>query len=284
MIDKREAFELAFHSGDLDTAEDMLLDLEDPYAYSSLAYIDLRRGDLRGFHQLYYLRQRFPELWTRVGSSLPPWTGQDLTGQMLHLTLSEGTGDTIQLLRYAQVLKERYPGLTVTLMCPLDFVRLAESCEGIDVAWTEQDEHPEDGYFVDLLALPHFCRTETLADIPGGVPYFHPEKRLVDGWRWRLAASLEKPTYRVAICWRGNPLHANDKRRSIPSHFFERLTLPGVQLFSVQKDAITDVPEGILDPPLGDYADTAALLSLMDLTITVDTSVAHLAGALGLPV
>ena len=140
-----------------------------------------------------------------------------------------------------------------------------------------------------LLSLPRILRT-TLATIPANVPYLNTAPALSAHWQDQLRGV---EGFKVGIAWQGNPEHTRDRRRSVPLHAFAPLAcVPGVRLVSLQKgpgrEQLPDLAYrlGLLDMTdrLKDFADTAALISHLDLVITVDTAVAHLAGALGIPV
>jgi hypothetical protein len=133
----------------------------------------------------------------------------------------------------------------------------------------------------------------TLATIPAAVPYLHADQTLVERWRAELGAT---PGLRVGIGWQGNPQHRADRRRSMPLAFFRPLAeIPGVRLYSLQKGPGVEQlrgPDGpfpaedlgaLLEEEAG-FMDTAAVMKCLDLVIAADTSLAHLAGALGLPV
>jgi hypothetical protein len=139
-----------------------------------------------------------------------------------------------------------------------------------------------------LLSLPLAFGT-TPQTVPDTVPYLRADPALVEHWRRRLGPA---GTPRVGIAWSGNPVHKNDRNRSLPLALFRQLATEPWQFVSLQPEvrasdrAALETWPGLLDlgPELRDFADTAALLQSLDLVISVDTSVAHLAGALGRPV
>ncbi len=143
-----------------------------------------------------------------------------------------------------------------------------------------------------MLSMPLALGT-TITRIPGGVPYLHADAAQVEAWRTRLAA-LENQGPRIGLVWAGNPrAHrlanaATDRRRSMaPDRLAPLLELPGLHFFSLQKDgpaALEQFPLTDFMGEMGDFADTAALVANLDLIVSVDTSVVHLAGALGKPV
>jgi tetratricopeptide (TPR) repeat protein len=213
------------------------------------------------------------------------WTGEDIAGEVLLLRAEQGLGDTIQFARFIPQVAQ-HAG-RVLLDAPLTLHRLLGRMPGIEIL-------PPGGHQVfyqmqcPLLSLPRALGT-TLETIPAEVPYLSVPDEAVTAWRARLGAVKQR---RVAIVWAGNPLHPNDFRRSI--RFPELLPLfevPDIAWYSLQLgDIVADLaqapPERMTDLSalLTDMAETAAALTHMDLVIAPDTSVAHLAGALGCPV
>jgi hypothetical protein len=152
---------------------------------------------------------------------------------------------------------------------------------------------PDFDAHVPLLCVPRLLRT-TLASIPQSIPYLHPDPHLVEHWRRHLAPLLD---LKIGIAWQGNPHHPDDRRRSIPlKHFAPLAKLKNVTLVSLQQVAGLDqIPAAAGTVPLvdlvsrldlrrGPFTDVAAMMKGLDLVITSDTSIAHLAGALGVPV
>ena len=152
----------------------------------------------------------------------------------------------------------------------------------------EAEPLPEFDVQVPVMSLPALFGT-TLTSVPAEVPYLHADPDHLVKWRRLLG---EKDRLRVGICWQGNPHHQWDRHRSVPLRYFAALArVPGVELVSLQKGhgseqrgqvagqfAVSELPE------LETFEDTAAVMSLLDLVVTADTAVAHLAGALGVPV
>jgi hypothetical protein len=128
----------------------------------------------------------------------------------------------------------------------------------------------------------------TLATIPAPIPYLWPDPSLVQSWSRRMSGT--PGDLRVGLAWAGNPLHGNDRNRSIPPSLLSPLAaVPGINWYSLQKaragtsDAPPTIPLIDFTTEFGDFADTAAFISNLDLVITADTAVAHLAGAMGKP-
>jgi tetratricopeptide (TPR) repeat protein len=217
----------------------------------------------------------------------PLWDGTAPEGRTLLLHMEQGLGDMIQFVRYARLLKDR--GAIVVAECPAFLAGLFATCPGVDRVVAEGTPLPDFDAHVPLLSLPHLLAT-TLETIPAAVPYLFPDAGLVEEWRGKLAAL---PGMKVGVCWQGNPHHQWDRWRSLPLRRLAPLArVPGVGLVSVQRGPGSEqaaalggrfpltVPEWATD----DFMETAAVMANLDLVITVDTAVAHLAGALGRPV
>ena len=218
----------------------------------------------------------------------PRWDGSPLAGRTILLYWEQGLGDTLQFVRYASLVKER--GGSVLVVCQPSLARLLETCPGVDMVIAEGMLLPHFDVQVPLLSLPEIFQSN-LASIPAGIPYLAPPQHVHPELEAALAAS--PPILRVGIVWAGNPEHKNDRNRScLLAHFRPLTRVPDVALFSLQKGlravdlhdqtnefAITDLSQF-----LGDFGDTAAAIARLDLVVTVDTAVAHLAGALGKPV
>jgi tetratricopeptide (TPR) repeat protein len=240
--------------------------------------------------------QGWPEYeWRhRCRESLPPppglpvWDGSPLAGRTILLLDEQGLGDNIQFARYVPLVKAQ--GGTVVLVCQPALARLFAGCPGVDrvVARGSDGPGPADVY-VPLLNLSGIYRT-TATTVPGGVPHFSIDPGLVETWRQELG---DLPGFKVGISWQGNPRYGRDRGRSLPlAHFAPVAEVPGARLFSLQKNVGSEqLPSfaerfGVVDlgPRLADPVDTAAVMRNLDLVITSDTMVAHLAGALGVPV
>jgi tetratricopeptide (TPR) repeat protein len=203
-----------------------------------------------------------------------------ISGQRVLLCAEQGLGDTIQFLRYAPMVKAL--GTHVTLQCASELTQLASSARGIDqvIAAADAAKYRQDfDCKLPLLSLPRLFATTTVDRIPATVPYLSPDPKLVALWRKRLGPA----GFRVGLAWAGNPLHRNDRNRSIPLEVLGDLVqTPGVRFFSLQKGGTLPGAES-LGPALSNFAETAAAAANLDLIVSVDTSVAHLAGALHRP-
>ncbi len=212
----------------------------------------------------------------------PRWTGEPLAGQTLLLYAEQGFGDTLQFCRYASLFG---PEVGIVLEVPRPLVRLLETLPGTRRLVAVGDALPPFDLHCPLLSLPGAFGT-TVETIPAQTPYLHATAPEVERCRRRLAG-LPRPW--VGIAWAGNPQYSQDAERSIP---FRTLTpllqTPGVTFVSLQKDRTSEQPQDLPFPDwtseLTDFADTAALIGALDLVISVDSAVAHLAGALARPV
>lgn len=214
----------------------------------------------------------------------PAWDGSPLNEAWMLLHAEQGYGDTLQFVRYASMVVGR--GGRVALRCPWDLGPLLDNVPGVERI--ESGKEVPQGYDVHahLMSLPHIFGT-SLDTVPADVPYLAPDEELAEKWATRLGRD---ESLKVGLAWRGSPSHPNDKNRSCdPSIFLPLLGRPGVRFFSLQKGVYADdlpLPEGIEDVTdgFGDFSDTAACVSNLDLVISVDTAIIHLAGALARPV
>ncbi|NVO15103.1 MAG: glycosyltransferase family protein [Rhodoplanes sp.] len=225
------------------------------------------------------LRGRFPT---------PAWTGEaPVAGRTVLLHPEQGMGDVIQCMRYGPLLAAQGARVIAAVTAPL--LPLLAGMPDIEAVVWDRSAPPAHDLHCPYLSLPRAFGT-TLETIPATVPYLAAPPDRVNAWEGRLAA-LPRP--RVGIAWAGNPGFANDRHRSIPlSTLAPLLAADGVQFVSLQRDlrhgdetALQRLPNLVqLGEELRDFADTAAVIAALDLVISVDTAVAHLAGALGKPV
>ncbi|MBP2303076.1 tetratricopeptide repeat protein [Azospirillum picis] len=247
----------------------------------------LLSGRLQEGWEEYEWRWRLADSPPR-GFAQPLWSGQPLADRTLLLHAEQGLGDTLQFVRYLPLVAARVKALVLECQPPLRRL-LADSFPGVTVV-AAGEALPDFDVQAPLLSLPRLFAT-TLDAIPGAPPYL----LAANG---RTVPPPRPGTLAVALVWGGDPSHRNDQQRSLDAAALaELLGLPGVTFYSVQKGARAgqlaeavagaQLPTGhIVDlgPEIGDFADTAAILQRMDRVVTVDTSVAHLAGALHVPV
>jgi tetratricopeptide (TPR) repeat protein len=213
----------------------------------------------------------------------PLWRGERSDGGTILLWAEQGAGDSIQFVRYAAMVAER--GWHVVIEAPHALKRLFDPLPDVLVI-PEGEALPSFDVHCPLLSLPRALRT-TLPTIPASIPYLRVDKALGEEWRDKLRGDTG---FRLGVAWRGDSSHKRDQTRSMEANLFSRILDGfGGAVISLQKDGrvaeIASLGSGVLDagPALGDYADTAALIANLDLVISVDTSVCHLAGALGVP-
>ena len=217
----------------------------------------------------------------------PLWLGQQpIAGKTVLLHAEQGIGDTLQFCRYAERVAALGAAVVMEVQPPLR--SLLSSLRGVSQLAVRGKPLPRFDYHCPLLSLPLAFQT-TLASAPAEVPYLHSDPSRVRQWRERLGATTQP---RVGLAWAGRAGQGNDQNRSIPLADFVGLVSRGAQFVSLQKElrpgdqellsARRDVRH--VGDELRDFADTAALIELMDVVVTVDTSVAHLAGAMGKPV
>jgi FkbM family methyltransferase len=234
--------------------------------------------------------------WQCPGSQMPKysapmWQGEPLDGKTILLYHEQGLGDTIQFVRYASILRQHGAGrVVVKVQKPL--MQLIASSKGIDELVCDDAALPQFDVHVPMLSVPGILKS-SFETFPSHVPYLHAEPKLITKWEQRLA---EYDGFKVGIAWQGSPDFHADTQRSVPlQHFSKLASIPGVRLFSLQKGEGTEQLEGLdgefevvnfgdeLDAEAGPFVDTAAIMQNLDLVITSDTSVPHLAGALGVP-
>jgi tetratricopeptide (TPR) repeat protein len=248
----------------------------------------LAKGDFRNGWKDYEWRWEQKQFGAeRRSFSQPQWLGdQPVEGKTILLHAEQGSGDTLQFVRYAPLLAQR--GAKIILEVQRSLVGLLSRMPGIKTVVARGDMLPPFDLHSPLLSLPLAFGTE-LETIPKNVPYVTPPADRVEFWRARLGPSDK---VRVGLAWAGNPSHSNDRNRSIALKTLSPILSGPVEYVSLQQELREGDAELIASHPqlkdcgrdLRDFSDTAAIMSLLDLVITVDTSVAHLAGAMGRPV
>ncbi len=217
----------------------------------------------------------------------PRWDGSALDGRSILLYADHGLGDSIQFIRYAPKVKAL--GGDVIVACQRPLAQLFASCAGVDRIVAEMADCPPFDVYIPLMSLPGVFAT-TSATVPADVPYLWPETRRFDAER---RAAIDRDGFNIGIAWQGNPRYRQDRHRSFDFAQVERLArIDGVRLFSLQKgpgvEQIDAVAERFAVRSLGsmvaDLNETAAVMQCLDLVITPDSALAHLAGAVGAPV
>jgi hypothetical protein len=257
-------------------------------AHLNMAIAMMLKGDLRQGFEHYDWRWDVSELGIRARSfEQPIWDGSDLAGRRILLHAEQGFGDVIQMVRYVPAVAAR--GGEVWLECRTDLHRTLKNFPGIKRLIDA--DHPN--YNFDLhcpmMSLPRRFQT-TLETIPADIPYLRADPALAKVWRARFSANDSR--LRVGLVWAGSAVHYKDRRRSMPlSKLAPLANVPGVQFYMLQKgppaEQASSPPPGLsmIDwtGDLNYFADTAGLLENLDLIVTADTSVVHLAGAMGKP-
>jgi tetratricopeptide (TPR) repeat protein len=258
---------------------------ESAEATANLGLIHLLQGDLEAGWPEYESRWK-----VGIGDDRAfvqrRWKGEPLAGERILLYAEQGFGDTLQFLRYVPMVAAR--GGQVVLEVQPQLLRLLSGTDGASHVISRGEALPEFTWQCPLLSLPLAFGTE-LQTIPARVPYVHPDSTHVAAWQQRLQGN----TRRIGLVWSGNPTMDRNRLRSIPLGLLAPLmNVPGTTFYSLQlgsgSEQVNQLPPGarLIDQTsaLRDFADTAAIVANLDLVISVDTSVAHLAGAMGKPV
>jgi tetratricopeptide (TPR) repeat protein len=253
-------------------------------AHFNQALCHLQLGQYRPGFRLYEWRSRIGRQAAPRGP--PPWTGREsIAGKTILLRAEQGLGDTVQFCRFAKLVEQLGARVVLSIQRDLRGVlrSLGPSIEVVD----EDSEQPAD-FQSPLAGVPHALNL-SLSDIPADAPYLFGNPDRVRYWRERLGET----GYKVGICWQGSR-NKIDLGRSIPlQHFAALAQIPGVRLISLQKgygtEQLASLPPLVqVETPIDGMGpdaleDLAALMTNLNLVITSDTLVAHLAGALGIP-
>ncbi|MDR3579532.1 MAG: tetratricopeptide repeat protein [Oryzomonas sp.] len=254
-------------------------------AVFNMGYLHLRSGN--------YL-EGFANLEARIGMEAldidrrrycqPRWDGSPLQGRSILIYGEQGMGDVIQFCRYIPLVAQQSGKIVFEVDPPL-VTLLESSLSGVAQVVPKSEAPPLTDVYIQLLSLPYIFRT-TLEMLPNTIPYLVPDSLKRTKWRDLLAKDA---ALRVGIVWRGNPRNPMDRERSCPMAALSPLAgVRGVSFYCLQLGAASEEIHGmkIVDftTELKDFSDTAALMANLDLVIGVDTSVTHLAGALGIPV
>ncbi|MBM3582654.1 MAG: tetratricopeptide repeat protein, partial [Alphaproteobacteria bacterium] len=258
---------------------------DDAEAHFSLGCALLNQGAYaEGWREYEWRWSRDETRAHRPRFDMPPWDGSPLEGRTILLHAEQGAGDTFQFARFIPLVKARGSG-RIILECNRDWHAVLRSVAAIDQLIGKGEARPPFDAHCVLLSLPLTFGT-TLDVLPAPVRYLRADPARVAAWGERLAG-LPRP--RVGLCWQGNPRFKADRRRSPPLSVLAPLVGASRASFvSIHKGAgEAQIPaSGIADrltvlPGIEDFADTAAIIDNLDLVVTSDTSIAHLAGALG---
>jgi Flp pilus assembly protein TadD len=255
-------------------------------AHWNLALMLLRTADFATGWAEYEWRWKVKDLiLPRWEFPQPQWNGQDLSGRRILLNGEQGFGDVIQFVRYAPLVAAR--GGKVTVFCLPELARLMRTTPGVEQVVPWDQPVPKFDVHCPMLTLPLIFQTD-LTNIPATIPYLSADPAQKAAWQARLKSHTGS---KVGLIWAGRPTHVADMHRTIPlDNFLPLFKAPGVRFFSLQKGpaarqaARLELPLIDWTSELHDFAVTAALIANLDLVISADTAVAHLAGALGKPV
>ncbi len=247
-------------------------------AHATLAVLLLLDGDFaNGWREYEYRFAAGDQAAARQRFSQPRWDGSPLAGRTVLLWVEQGLGDAIQFVRFAPLVA----GGRVVVDCPPTLVDLFRTAAGVQAVVATGDPLPAVDVHCPLGSLPHVLGTagQTLA---ASVPYLSADPARVAAWADRLGPPDGRP--RVGLVWAGSPSHLNDRNRSMtPADLSPLLAVPGVRFVSLQLGRPSPAGAADVTPALSELAQTAAALANLDLLVTVDSAVAHLAGATGVP-
>ena len=262
-------------------------DPNDAEAHFSRSFVLLITGDYREGWREYEWRlrvatynaplRRFPQ---------PAWNGSPVTGGSLLLHAEQGFGDTLQFARYVALAAERCP--SVVLLCQPELRALLRPLKGAARILGEGELVPDYAAHAPLMSLPSIFGT-TLDTVPWDGPYVRPDPEQVAAWRPVVGPDGASP--RIGIAWAGRAEQWDDRKRSMTLPMLGPLAEAGGEFYSLQKgeasgQAVTP-PAGMrlrdLTARLRDFSDTAALIANLDLVVTIDSAVAHLSAAMGVP-
>lgn len=253
-------------------------------AHSNLAHTLLLQGDYaRGFKE-YEWRWRHPETPPRDFAQAE-WNGEEMDEGLLLVHAEQGFGDTLQFMRYLALLRPRVR--RIAFECQPELLALLEALPGLECIVARGAALPAFDKHVPLMSLPRIFGT-TLSTVPASVPYIAVDPTRLARWRERIGGGGGK---RVGLVWAGNPKHNNDANRSMRlADLAPLLAVEGIRFYGLQKGerAGDQAPIGAaftaLSDEIEDFVDSAAIVSCLDLLVSVDTSIVHLAGALARPV
>jgi len=256
-------------------------------AHIHLAHALLTTGDLaQGWIENQW-RWKSCDSDPRRNFTQPLWNAARRDARSVLLTTDQGIGDTLQFVRYASMMNDRCE--TVLLQCHAELVSVLQGVAGVSAVFPHGATLPDFDAHFPLLSLPRVFAT-TLETIPAHVPYLAADPNRAAAWAAKLAQDRR---LKIGLVWAGNPTHKNDRNRSIPLAALAPLSrIPGAVFVSLQKGSpagqAPSLPDGMMlmdyTADLHDFADTAALIANLDLVISVDTAVVHLAGAMAKPV
>jgi hypothetical protein len=219
----------------------------------------------------------------------PQWDGTPFADRTLLLVADQGFGDVIQFSRYIPWARERCPDIAIA--CSPEMIPMLRQVAPEARLFARWQECPDYAAFCALSGLPRLARTRT-ESVPAPIPYLHADPARVAHWAARLDGLVPKGFRRIGVIWAGRPTHNNDRNRTaLLADLAPIGNVPGIALLALQKGPKTGQAGGWygraplvnLGAEIQDYDDTMAILANIEVLVTVDTSVAHLAGAMGRP-
>jgi hypothetical protein len=285
-----------YHRGELDACLDcagraLRIDPGMPGAHFVRAEALLQRGDMAEGWEEYEWRFRIGGAAPLMPSTdKPQWQGEDLGGKRLLLIADQGFGDAIQFCRYVAWAEARCPA--ITMACSAELAPLLRQVAPRALLFQKWSDCPDYGAFAALTGLPRLAGTR-VATVPAPIPYLRADPARVALWKHRLDGLVPAGFRRIGVIWAGRPTHNNDRNRSaLLADFLPIANVPGIALLALQKGPTTGqagsyygrAPLINVGAEIRDYDDTMAILENIERLVTVDTSVAHLAGAMGRPV
>lgn len=262
------------------------VDPDSAYLDFELSLVELLFGDFTNGWRNYEARLKVPRKLRLNQRNFvqPAWDGSPFPGKTLLVWCEQGFGDTLMFIRYLPWVKEL--GGRVFLEAQPELAEVAATCRGVDLVIPKGSSFPPFDFQVSVMSLPWLFRTE-VASIPADVPYLSVPERVPNQQALQACLDPTRERPRIGLVWAGSPGHGRDYERSLSAVALAPLAaLPDVAWFSFQlgQQDLPPLPDIVsLSPHLTSFSDTAYALSDMDLLITVDTSIAHLAGALGVP-
>ena len=240
--------------------------------------------------QAFEWRRQYPD-WRRQVESYatlaPVWQGESLSAKRILVFAEQGFGDTLQFCRYLPALVEQ--GAEVSFHCQPELIALMDRFDGVTSLTRDVQQPPAEpfDYYLPLMSLPGRLGL-TSESLPQPQPYLQADEERVAHWRQALVGSDLK----LGLVWAGAAINPSNRRRSYGlSTYAPIINLAGLECYSLQLDPSSADKrsaswQGLTDlaPQIKDFADTAAIIANLDLVITADTAVAHLAGAMGKPV
>jgi cytochrome c-type biogenesis protein CcmH/NrfG len=259
-------------------------DSKNPDAHWNLSLALLMSGNFKEGWDEYEWRFESTQKKLKRSFRQPRWDGGDLSEKTILILYEQGLGDALHFIRYIPLIQKERNGNVILERRP-ELARLFKNIP--DISFVEMGATPASfDFYLPIMSLPRVFTTDE-GTIPNQMPYLSVDPELARRWKNKIGNSSK---LKVGITWSGNKNHVNDRNRSCPLETFRPLwDVAGVEFYSLQKNEaepsfVSDMPLIDLCADIEDFADTAALIKALDLVISVDTAVVHLAGAIAKPV